>query len=96
MIVLAKGKRVLHTLKVSGKLGSGFVYILNRGISFEVSGKGTVLELENAEIIDVRIIKKDKFVITWLEGSKKHESKFKSEKAKEVVCITNENMKRPN
>ncbi|SRR5579875_3550465 len=85
MIGLSKDKRVFEKFKIAGKHGLGFLYVFNKGISFEVSGKGVVLELENAEIENVVVIKREKFEISWLEGNAKHESRFKSEKAKEIV-----------
>lgn len=96
MIGLSKGKRILDRLKTNGKFGSGFLYMLNEGLSFEVTGKGIVLELESAEIAGAALVKKEKFVISWLEGSQRQESKFKSEKAKEIVAMINESLKSQN
>ncbi|MEO9307156.1 MAG: hypothetical protein ABI342_02450 [Nitrososphaera sp.] len=90
MIGLAKGQRILDKIKVQSKMGHGTLYLLNTGISFEVSGNGLFLELDYDEILYSNTAKKDSLVISWTEGVATYDIKFNIKNAGEVVQKINQ------
>ncbi|MGI0093971.1 MAG: hypothetical protein ACREA8_07705 [Nitrosotalea sp.] len=93
MIGLAKGQRILDKIKVQSKMGHGTLYLINTGISFEVSDSGLCLELDYDEILYSNAAKKDSLVISWTEGVATYDIKFNIKNTAEVVQKINQNKK---
>ena len=85
MIGLSKGQEVFGKFKVQSRMGSGVLYLLNTGISFEISGKGLALELHHDEITIVKEIKKETCMISWAEDVQPYDISFNLKNAGEVV-----------
>jgi hypothetical protein len=68
VIGLSKGQKIFDRFSVHSKIGSGILYLLDTGISFEVLGKGLVLEITYAETLLVKEIKKETLLVSWDEG----------------------------
>lgn len=97
MIGLSRGQRLAWNFKVGNKAGFGTLYVLDSGIVFEASGKGTCLELGHDEISRVKETKKEKFSISWYEGEVQHHASFKAKNTKEIVeKLTTAKNKKPN
>ncbi|MDE1766789.1 MAG: hypothetical protein KGI27_11040 [Thaumarchaeota archaeon] len=98
MIGLSKGQEISAKLKVWSKMGSGILYLLNTGISFEISGKGIALELNYDELTLVKEIKKESILISWKENTETYDIEFNlknaSEVAQKIIRYQNERLAR--
>ena len=90
MIGLAKGQQIIDKIKVQSKMGHGTLYLINTGISFEVSGRGLFLELYYDEILYSNAAKKDSLVISWTEGVATYDMKFNIKNAAEIAQKINQ------
>lgn len=85
MISLTRGQEIFEKLKVQSKMGPGILYLLNTGISFEVSGRGLALELNYDDLTLVKEMKKDVLVVSWTEGKESYDIKFNLKDANEIL-----------
>ena len=90
MIGLSKGQKIFDRFSVHSKMGSGVLYLLDTGISLEVSGKGIILELDYTETFLVKEIKKETLLISWNEGKDTFDVRLKTKNASLVAKKANE------